>query len=44
MIFSNKTSLLTVKYISKTPAEGITYIIPIYTDVFFHKNYSDVGI
>jgi len=44
MIFSNKTALLIVKYISKTSSEGITYIILIYTDVFFHKNYSDVGM
>jgi hypothetical protein len=44
MIFSNKTTLLIVKYISKTLAAGITYIILIYTDVLLHKNYSDVGI
>jgi len=37
MIFSNKTSLVIVKYISKISAAGITYIILVYTDVFFHK-------
>lgn len=41
---SNKTSPVIVKCISTTSAAGITYITLIYTDVFFHKNYSDVGI
>jgi hypothetical protein len=44
MIVSNKSSLRIVKYISKTSEAGITFSILIYNEMFFHKNYSDVGV